>query len=146
MKIFSFLVTILLGIFFSIDTNAQDREYAIAIHGGAGAISLQNNPEKAAVYYAALDSALMIGNEILAAGKDGHEAVIAVINYLENNPLFNAGKGATVTLEGTFELDASIMLGVGLNAGAVAGVKTVKNPINAAYAVMTKLSHVMLRG
>ena len=146
MKIFSFLVTILLGIFFSIDTNAQDREYAIAIHGGAGAISLQNNPEKAAVYYAALDSALMIGNEILAAGKDGHEAVIAVINYLENNPLFNAGKGATVTLEGTFELDASIMLGVGLNAGAVAGVKTVKNPINAAYAVMTKSPHVMLSG
>ena len=71
---------------------------------------------------------------------------MAVINYFENNPLFNAGKGATCTAEGTFELDASIMEGKDLSAGAVAGVKTVKNPINAAYAVKTQTPHVMLSG
>ena len=71
---------------------------------------------------------------------------MAVVNYFENNPLFNAGKGATCTSAGTFELDASIMEGKDLTAGAVAGLKTVKNPINAAYAVKTKTPHVMLAG
>jgi len=126
---------------------AQDREYAIAIHGGAGAISgIEEDPEKQTTYYAALDSALIIGNRILAAGEEGSVVVIAVINYLENNPLFNAGKGATVSAEGYFELDASIMRGKDLTAGAVAGVRTVKNPINAAYTVMTESRHVMLSG
>lgn len=92
------------------------------------------------MYYAALDSALSIGNAILSAGGEGPEAVMAVVNYFENNPLFNAGKGATCTSAGTFELDASIMEGKDLTAGAVAGLKTVKNPINAAYAV--KLKHL----
>jgi len=127
--------------------SAQNREYAIAIHGGAGNIAgLLDNPEKSAAYYAAIDSALIIGDHILAAGKEGSAAIIAVINYLENNPLFNAGKGATVSAEGYFELDASIMRGRDLTAGAVAGVRTVKNPINAAYAVMTESRHVMLSG
>ncbi len=117
----------------------------MAIHGGAGAMKgLENNPEQAVLYYSALDSALLIGNAILSEGEDGEKAVLAVVNYLENNPLFNAGKGATVSAEGTFELDASIMLGKDLSAGAVAGVKTVKNPINAAYAVMMNSPHVML--
>lgn len=98
------------------------------------------------MYYAALDSALSIGNAILSAGGEGSEAVMAVVNYFENNPLFNAGKGATCTSAGTFELDASIMEGKDLTAGAVAGLKTVKNPINAAYAVKTKTPHVMLAG
>ena len=71
---------------------------------------------------------------------------MAVVNYFENNPLFNAGKGATCTSTGTFELDASIMEGKDLTAGAVAGLKTVKNPINAAYAVKNKTPHVMLAG
>lgn len=126
---------------------AQDREYVIVVHGGAGAMGgLEDNKEKAAQYYAALDSALSIGDGILSAGGEGPLAVMAVINYFENNPLFNAGKGATCTAEGTFELDASIMEGKDLTAGAVAGIKTVKNPINAAYAVKTKTSHVMLAG
>lgn len=139
-----------LFLFFLVLTNsllAQDREYVIVIHGGAGAVSgLEENPKLADQYYAALDSALLIGNAVLSRGKDGAKAVIAVINYLENCPLFNAGKGATVSMDGTFELDASIMLGKDLSAGAVAGVKTVKNPINAAYAVMTETPHVMLSG
>ena len=101
---------------------------------------------KSTLYYAALDSALSIGNAILSAGGEGPEAVMAVVNYFENNPLFNAGKGATCTSAGTFELDASIMEGKDLTAGAVAGLKTVKNPINAAYAVKTKTPHVMLAG
>lgn len=128
-------------------TFAQNREYVIVVHGGAGAMSkLEQNPTKSAVYYAALDTALMIGNKILEAGGDGPEAVMAVINYFEGCPLFNAGIGATLTADGTFELDASIMEGKDLTAGAVAGVKHIKHPINAAYAVKTKSPHVMLSG
>lgn len=126
---------------------AQKREYVIVVHGGAGAMKgLENDSVKAAQYYAALDSALIIGDKILSTGADGAEAVVAVISFFENNPLFNAGIGATCTAEGTFELDASIMQGKDLMAGAVAGVKHVKHPINAAYAVMTKSPHVMLSG
>jgi len=128
-------------------TNGQQREYALAIHGGAGAIQrLQEDPGKAEVYYQSLDSALQIGYKLLEAGAEGPQVVLAVVNYLEDNPLFNAGKGATVSEEGIFELDASIMLGKDLSAGAVAGVRTVRNPINAAYAVMTETPHVILSG
>ena len=126
---------------------AQKRQYAIAIHGGAGNLeNLAKDTALAAPYYAALDSALRIGEKLLAAGAQAEEVIIAVVRYLEDNPLFNAGKGATVTSEGTHELDAAIMLGKDLSAGAVAGVKTVRNPIEAAYAVMTKTPHVMLSG
>ncbi|MDH6305793.1 beta-aspartyl-peptidase (threonine type) [Parabacteroides sp. PF5-5] len=140
-RIFSILLLLV-----SFHSFAQ-REYAIAIHGGAGAMKgLTDDSPIARQYYAALDSALLIGNELLSKGTEGAKVVMAVVNYLENNPLFNAGKGATVSAEGTFELDASIMQGKDLSAGAVAGVKTVKNPINAAYAVMTQSPHVMLSG
>lgn len=81
---------------------AQDREYVIVVHGGAGAMAgLEEDPVKSAQYYAALDSALMIGDKVLSAGGEGPEAVMAVINYFEGNPLFNAGIGATCTVEGT---------------------------------------------
>ena len=137
----------LLGLFFLHPLLAQKREYAIAIHGGAGNLeALSKDAALAAPYYAALDSALRIGEKLLAAGAQAEEVVITVVRYLEDNPLFNAGKGATVTSEGTFELDASIMLGKNLSAGAVAGIKTVRNPIEAAYAVITKTPHVMLSG
>ena len=126
---------------------AQEREYVIVVHGGAGAMgSLEEKPEIAQQYYNALDSALLIGDKILAAGGEGHEAVRAVINYFEGNPLFNAGIGATVAADGSFELDASIMEGKDLSAGAVAGVEHVKHPITAAYAVKTQSPHVMLSG
>ena len=79
---------------------AQDREYVIVVHGGAGAMAgLEEDPVKSAQYYAALDSALMIGDKVLSAGGEGPEAVMAVINYFEGNPLFNAGIGATCTVE-----------------------------------------------
>jgi beta-aspartyl-peptidase (threonine type) len=128
-------------------SHARQREYALAIHGGAGNLSATaDDPVRASLLYAAMDSALLIGERILSEGGEAENAVLAVVSYLENNPLFNAGKGATVTAEGTFELDAAIMLGKDLSAGAIAGVKTVKNPIRAAYAVMTQSPHVMLSG
>ena len=129
------------------ENSQPEREYVIVVHGGAGAMKgLENDAEKAAQYYAALDSALTIGDAILARGGEGPEAVMAVINYFEGNPLFNAGVGATCTIDGTFELDAAIMEGKDLTAGSVAGVKYIKNPINAAYAVKEKTEHVMLAG
>ena len=118
---------------------AIEREYVIVVHGGAGAIeSLENATAKALQYYAALDSALVIGDAILAVGGDGTEAVKAVSRYFEGNPLFNAGVGATCTIDGAFELDAAIMEGKDLSAGSVAGVKYIKHPIDAAYAVKTQ--------
>ena len=126
---------------------AQEREYVIVVHGGAGVMAgVEADPVRSAQYYAALDSALLIGDKILSAGGEGTEAVRAVISYFEGNPLFNSGIGATITAEGTFELDASIMEGKDLSAGAVAGVKHVKHPIEAAYAVKTQSPHVMLTG
>lgn len=123
------------------------REYVIVVHGGAGNIAgVEKDSLKAAQYYSALDSALMVGSAVLDNGGNGQDAVMAVINYFENNPLFNAGKGATIADDGTFQLDACIMDGKDLSAGAVAGVKTIKNPINAAYAVKTKSEHVLLAG
>jgi len=104
-------------------SQAPEREYVIVVHGGAGAMKgLENDVQKAEQYYAALDSALTIGDAILAAGGEGPKAVMAVINYFEGNPLFNAGVGATCTIDGTFELDAAIMEGHDLSAGSVAGV------------------------
>ena len=160
-KLFCYIRTILLILNYYYETLIYHNSALITIvpHAGtgerirnccswrAGAMeNLEDDKEKSTLYYAALDSALSIGNAILSAGGEGPEAVMAVVNYFENNPLFNAGKGATCTSAGTFELDASIMEGKDLTAGAVAGLKTVKNPINAAYAVKTKTPHVMLAG
>ena len=126
---------------------APDKEYVIVVHGGAGEMGDQaDNPEIAGRYYAAIDTALNIGRSVLDAGGNGTEAVKAVIRYFESNPLFNAGVGATISAEGYFELDAAIMEGKDLSAGAVAGVRHVKHPIDAAYAVKTASPHVMLSG
>ena len=131
----------------SIQVKAQKVDYVLVVHGGAGNMKdLEKDSIHAAVYYAALDSALEIGNEILAKGGDGELAVLSVVSYFEQNPLFNAGIGATCTADGQFELDASIMRGKDLMAGAVAGVKLTKHPIKAAHAVMTQTQHVMLSG
>jgi beta-aspartyl-peptidase (threonine type) len=122
-------------------------EYALVLHGGAGNMNFQNVPEAyQEIYRHALDSALQLGLDVLAAGGKSIDAVEVVIRCLENNPLFNAGKGAVFTSEGKNELDASIMTGQDLNAGAVAGVTDIKNPISAARAVMEKSEHVMLAG
>ncbi|NMP31579.1 isoaspartyl peptidase/L-asparaginase [Thalassotalea sp. M1531] len=120
---------------------------AIAIHGGAGTINkAKMTPERRAKYEAKLLEAVNIGYELLESGKTSQQAVIAAIQVLEDSPLFNAGRGAVYTYEGHHELDASIMNGKTLNAGAVSGVKTVKSPIALAEAVMEKSVHVMLSG
>lgn len=122
-------------------------EYAIAIHGGAGAIRREEmTPEKEAAYNAALDSALTIGETILINGGTALDAVDQTVTWLENCPLFNAGRGAVFTHEGKNELDASIMDGATQKAGAVGSVMTVKNPIQLARAVMENSPHVMLTG
>lgn len=122
-------------------------DYAIVIHGGAGTILKENmSPEKEAAYLKVLNEALDIGEGILKKGGTSLEAVEKTIMHMEDSPLFNSGKGAVFTNAGTNELDASIMEGATQNAGAVGGVKTVKNPIRAAIAVMQNSEHVMLTG
>ena len=144
-KLFYFVIATQLGMCFN--ASAEQRDYVIVVHGGAGALnSMKDQPERATAYYAALDSALMVGDRVLSAGGAGIDAVVAVVQYLENNPLFNAGVGATCTADGTFELDASIMDGKDLSAGAVAGVKHIKNPIKAALCVKNNSPHVLLSG
>ncbi|QTL35111.1 isoaspartyl peptidase/L-asparaginase family protein [Pseudoalteromonas viridis] len=120
---------------------------AIAIHGGAGTIERSKfTPEQEHAYRQTLQSAVEQGYAVLEQGGESLDAITAAIKILENSPFFNAGKGAVYTYEGTHELDASIMDGRDRQAGAVAGVKHVKNPIELAKAVMEKSVHVMLSG
>ncbi len=122
-------------------------EYAIVIHGGAGTIRREDlTPEQDSAYRAALNAALDIGEEVLRKGGSALDAVEQTIRYLEDSPLFNAGRGAVFTSAGTNELDASIMDGRTRNAGAVGGVTIIKHPISAARAVMEKSPHVFMVG
>jgi beta-aspartyl-peptidase (threonine type) len=122
-------------------------EYAIVIHGGAGYATPEGLGESGILAYEqAMDSALQIGLTILDSDGAAIDAVEQVIRYLEDNPLFNAGRGAALTSEGLAELDASIMKGSDLNAGAVAGLTGVRHPITAARRVMDSTLHVMLAG
>jgi len=122
-------------------------KWSLAIHGGAGTLDPKAmTPEKRAAYEADLQRALDAGSKILAEGGDAMDAVKAAIVIMEDSPLFNAGKGAVFTWDGTNELDASIMDGRDRSAGAVAGVKTVKNPILLADTVRTESEHVFLVG
>tara|TARA_B100000809_G_scaffold118189_1_gene116524 strand:+ start:209 stop:1168 length:960 start_codon:yes stop_codon:yes gene_type:complete len=124
-----------------------EQSYGLVIHGGAGTITRENmSTEKEAEYISKLTAALKTGYAILENGGSGLDAVEATIKVMEDSPLFNAGKGAVFTGAGTNELDASIMDGATLQGGAVAGVKTVKNPISAARKVMEKTWHVLLAG
>lgn len=121
--------------------------YAIAIHGGAGTILRSTmTPEKEAEYKQALADAINAGEAVLKANGSALDAVEAAIVSLENNPLFNAGKGAVFTNMGKNEMDASLMDGKDLRAGAVAGVQNIKNPIKLSRAVMDQSEHVMLAG
>ncbi len=127
--------------------NTERQEYAIAIHGGAGTILKKNmTPEKEKAYFEKLEEALSVGEKILKAGGTAQDAVSETIMIMENSPLFNAGKGAVFTNEGKNEMDASFMEGKTMNAGAVGGLRVVKNPILAARAVMEKSDHVLLTG
>lgn len=135
------------GLFTTSPGHADTQPIAIAIHGGAGTIDkekLQGGLKTE--YETKLLEALDTGYALLEKGHDSQEAVIAAIQVLEASPLFNAGKGAVYTFEGTHELDASIMDGATLQVGAVAGVKTVKSPIALAKAVMDHSPHVLLFG
>ena len=126
--------------------NASEN-FGIVIHGGAGTILKENMTDSLeAAYRAKLEEAIRAGHEILANGGTSIEAIEQAVNIMENSPLFNAGKGAVFTNAETNELDAAVMDGETLNAGAVAGVTTVKNPIDLAIAVMKNSEHVMMIG
>jgi beta-aspartyl-peptidase (threonine type) len=124
---------------------AQEKTWALAIHGGAGVIERGDlTPDKEAKYRTSLNAALAAGQKVLGAGGSSLDAVEAAIRVLEDDPLFNAGRGAVFTADGRNELDASIMDGATRMAGAVAGVTRTRNPISLARAVMEKSPHVML--
>ena len=129
------------------DSVPESFEYALVLHGGAGSMTFESIPQPDQVRYMnALDTALQLGLEVLKGGGASIDAVEEVIRYMEDNPLFNAGKGAVFTAEGKNELDASIMTGQDRNAGAVACVTDIRHPISAARAVMEQSAHVMLAG
>lgn len=126
------------------DTSKKD--WALVIHGGAGAISKDRPDSVKKAYRADLDHALSIGEQMLKDGKSSVDVVEQVIKYFENNPRFNAGKGAVFTHEGGHELDAAIMIGNTRQAGSITGIKTIKHPISLARLVMEKSKHVMFAG
>ena len=121
--------------------------HAIAVHGGAGDIPPHwLTPEREKDYHAGLERALRAGQEILARGGSSLDAVVAAVQALEDDPLFNAGRGAVIAANGSCELDASLMEGKELRAGAVTGLRHVRSPILLARLVMEKSPHVMLSG
>lgn len=122
---------------------SSPKEWALVLHGGAGVISQDMADTVKQEYFDSLDEALSVGEEILSNGGSSLDAVEKVINYLEDNPRFNAGKGAVFTNEGAHELDAAIMVGNTREAGTITGVSTVKNPISLARLVMENSKHVM---
>ncbi len=150
MRIFS---VVLLSFFFLYcagerrDFKSTSPSFGIVIHGGAGTILKQNmTPEMEKAYRETLTQAIEVGHAILKAGGSSQEAVEKTIHVMENSPLFNAGKGAVLTASGFASLDASFMNGATLDAGAIAGVSHIKNPITAAIGVMEQSPHVMLSG
>ena len=126
---------------------AAKPKFGLVIHGGAGTILRKNMTlEKEEKYRAVLAEAIQVGHRILKGGGSSQEAVEKTINIMEDSPLFNAGKGAVLNSNASIELDASFMEGKSLGAGAISGVRTVKNPISAAIKVMEASPHVMLSG
>ena len=115
------------------------KNFCIAVHGGAGTINASEMTiEKEAVYRKALETATLAGYSVLEKGGSSLDAVEAAVIELENEPLFNAGKGAVFTNDGKHEMDASIMEGKSLKAGAVTSIRNVRNPVTLARAVMEK--------
>jgi beta-aspartyl-peptidase (threonine type) len=134
-------------IYFLMGSLAAQDNYALVIHGGAGTITRDNlSPEMEKAYRDKLDEALAAGYKQLELGNSAMDAVLKAIQVMEESPLFNSGKGAVFTHEGRNELDASVMDGKNLKAGAVAGVSHIKSPIEAARAVMEHSEHVLLAG
>lgn len=141
--VFTFLPILLAG---SCETAPQTPpvHWAIAIHGGAGTINRDAPAERLLAYRGAMKEALSLGTKMLAEGSSSLDVCEAVLCLLEDNPMFNAGKGAVFNEKGEHELDASIMDGSTMRCGAVAGVRTVKHPISLARKVMTETRHVLL--
>lgn len=140
--------TILLLLILTISINAQpnNNKYVIVIHGGAGYTSPDIPDSIKAVYFNSLNKALALGRDILENGGSSLDAVEQVARLMEDDTVFNAGKGAVFTEAGTHELDASIMFGKDLSCGAVAGVTSIKNPVSLARIVMEKTPHVLFAG
>jgi len=139
------LLLFFLSLFYSCET--KDVEYAIVIHGGAGTILKKNmSDEMENAYIQKMEEAINAGYNILEKNGSSIDAVEATIKILENSELFNAGRGSVLSNAGIVEMDASIMRGDNLNAGAISGVTTIKNPISAARLVMEKSEHVYLSG
>ena len=127
-------------------TIAQQK-YGIVIHGGAGNILPEHfTPEQEKEYHQKMQEALKVGYTLLENGGSAVDAVVAAIKILEDSPLFNAGKGSVYNNKGQIEMDASIMEGKNLKAGAVAGIRRIKNPIEAAKLVMDQTPHVLIIG
>lgn len=148
MKNFTAFLTafVLLLIGFARIGKAQQAKWSLALHGGAGTIS-KNLPDSVKQkYYQGLEEALSVGETVLSEGGSALDAVEATVRSLEDTPLFNAGRGAVYTSEGKHELDAAIMDGSTLAAGAITGVTTVKNPISLARKVMTDSRHIFFSG
>jgi L-asparaginase / beta-aspartyl-peptidase len=148
MKIILLLLTLIFSVIAGKSQSVKgNSKVTLVIHGGAGTIKKEfMSPEKEAAYKQKLEEALNEGYKILENGGSSMDAIIVAIKIMEDSPLFNAGKGAVFTNEEKNELDASIMDGKSLKAGAVAGITNVKNPITAAYEVMENSAHVMMVG
>jgi beta-aspartyl-peptidase (threonine type) len=138
------------GLFSSIQqalAQSSNHKWAVVLHGGAGVIDRKDmDPKTEAAYRSSLNSALRAAADVLDKGGSALDAVESVIRMMEDDPLFNAGRGAVFTAAGKNELDAAIMDGSTLKAGAVAGVTKTRHPISLARAVMEKSPHVMLIG
>ena len=144
-KMKKIIISFILLLMCSCQSSESENNIAIVIHGGAGTILKENmTPELEAAYIGKLEEAVMTGYEILKTGGSSQSAVKETIKIMEDSPLFNAGIGAALTNEETASLDASFMEGKNLNAGAIAGSKYIKNPINAAISVMEDSPHVLL--
>jgi len=141
-----FLLFIILLLADNLFAQEPNGKYTIVIHGGAGSMDPNIEESSKQAYLNSLTVALTIGKEILEKGGSSLDAVEQVIRFLEDDSLFNAGRGAVFTSEGKNELDASIMDGRDLSSGAVAGVTIIKNPISLARLVMEKTPHVFFAG
>ena len=131
----------------AVATDSGGKMFAIAIHGGAGTLSRKDmSSTQEAEYRAGLEEALNAGYAVLSRGGSSLDAAVAAVRVLEDNPLFNAGRGAVLNRDGVAELDASLIDGRTLSAGAVSGLQHVKNPIDLARLIMEKSPHVMLVG
>src|SRR5215510_9904662 len=131
----------------AVNSSPVAAKWALAIHGGAGVIERASmSHERESEYRAALTAALETGAQVLRGNGSALDAVESTIRLMEDDPLFNAGRGAVFTAAGRNELDASIMDGATLNAGAVAGLTRARHPITVARTVMQQSPHVMLAG